>query len=180
MIRVEDWAPRDKLHRSYELLARYVMPHFQGSLIGIETSNQWAAERIEVLQANRYAGLKAATDTFDRQPQPQLALPGGEQPMEITREDLHKLVDYLPECEWEVSYWVLLAHLKQHDPLLWRLMTAPEDDEEDLPRRNVIAVAEAEEDIKAGRLISHLKKLRRRFGITPVNRRIELDSNRAL
>ena len=65
MIRVEDWAPRDKLHRSYELLARYVMPYFQGSLIGIETSNQWAAERIEVLQANRYAGLKAATDTFD-------------------------------------------------------------------------------------------------------------------
>jgi limonene 1,2-monooxygenase len=65
MIRVEDWAPRDKLHRSYELLARYVMPHFQGSLIGIETSNQWAAERIEVLQANRYAGLKAATDTYD-------------------------------------------------------------------------------------------------------------------
>ena len=65
MIRVEDWAPRDKLHRSYELLARYVMPRFQGSLIGIETSNQWAAERIEVLQANRYAGLKAATDAFD-------------------------------------------------------------------------------------------------------------------
>ena len=65
MIRVEDWAPRDKLHRSYELLARYVMPYFQGSLIGIETSNQWAAERIEVLQANRYAGIKAATDSFD-------------------------------------------------------------------------------------------------------------------
>ena len=30
MIRVEDWAPRDKIHRSYELLARYVMPHFRG------------------------------------------------------------------------------------------------------------------------------------------------------
>ncbi len=31
--------------------------------------------------------------------------------MEITWEDLHQLVDRLPECEWEVSYWVLLAHL---------------------------------------------------------------------
>lgn len=65
MIRVEDWAPREKIHRSYELLARYVMPHFQGSLVGIETSNQWASERREALQANRYVGIKAATDAFD-------------------------------------------------------------------------------------------------------------------
>ena len=65
MIRVEDWAPRDKIHRSYELLARYVMPHFQGSLQGIQTSNEWASERREALQANRYAGIKAATDRFD-------------------------------------------------------------------------------------------------------------------
>ena len=73
--------------------------------------------------------------------------------MEITREYLHKLVDYLPECEWEVSYWVLLAHLKQHDPLLWRLMTAPEDDEEETEEER-IAVEEAMEDVRAGRLIS--------------------------
>ena len=30
-----DWAPREKILHSYELLARYVMPHFQGSLVGI-------------------------------------------------------------------------------------------------------------------------------------------------
>ncbi len=65
MVRVEDWAPRDKIHRSYELLARYVMPHFQGSLQGIQTSNEWASERREALQANRYVGIKAATDRFD-------------------------------------------------------------------------------------------------------------------
>jgi hypothetical protein len=41
------------------------MPRFQGSLVGIETSQQWAAERIDALQANRYAGLKAATDAYD-------------------------------------------------------------------------------------------------------------------
>ena len=64
MIRVEDWAPRDKSHRSYELLARYVMPHFQGSLEGIFTSQQWASERREALQANRTAGLKQASDSF--------------------------------------------------------------------------------------------------------------------
>ena len=65
MMRVEDWAPRDKIHRSYELLARYVMPYFQGSLKGIQTSNQWASERKEALQQNRYVGIKAATDRFD-------------------------------------------------------------------------------------------------------------------
>ena len=65
MMRVEDWAPRDKIHRSYELLARYVMPYFQGSLQGIQTSNEWASERREALQANRYVGIKAATDRFD-------------------------------------------------------------------------------------------------------------------
>ena len=85
--------------------------------------------------------------------------------MEITREDLHKLVDWLPECEWEVSYWVLLAHLKRHDPMLWRLMTAPEDDEEETEEER-LAVEEAEEDIKAGRLISH-EEVKKRFGIAP-------------
>ena len=64
MVRVEDWAPRDKIHRSYELLARYVMPRFQGSLEGIFTSQQWASERREALQANRTAGLKQASDSF--------------------------------------------------------------------------------------------------------------------
>jgi limonene 1,2-monooxygenase len=64
MIRVEDWAPRDKLHRSYELLARYVMPHFQGSLEGIKVSNQWAMDRKDALQSNRVAGLRTATEAY--------------------------------------------------------------------------------------------------------------------
>ena len=64
MVRAEDWAPREKNLRSYELLARYVMPHFQGSLVGIETSNQWANDRKVTLQANRTAGLQSATDSF--------------------------------------------------------------------------------------------------------------------
>ncbi|MGQ4808783.1 Limonene 1,2-monooxygenase [Candidatus Entotheonellaceae bacterium PAL068K] len=62
LVRAEDWAPREKLLHSYELLARYVMPHFQGSLAGIEVSNQWASSRKAALQANRIAGLKRATE----------------------------------------------------------------------------------------------------------------------
>ena len=64
LIRVEDWAPRDKIMRSYELLARYVMPRFQGSLVGIEGSNQWAAQIKDELQVNRRAGLEAATKAY--------------------------------------------------------------------------------------------------------------------
>ena len=64
MIRVEDWAPREKLLRSYELLARYVMPHFQGSLEGIKVSNRWATQRREALQANRVSGLRTATEAY--------------------------------------------------------------------------------------------------------------------
>jgi limonene 1,2-monooxygenase len=64
LVRVEDWAPRDKILRSYELLARYVMPRFQGSLAGIETSNQWAARIKGELQIGRRAGLQAAADAY--------------------------------------------------------------------------------------------------------------------
>jgi limonene 1,2-monooxygenase len=64
LVRVEDWAPRDKILRSYELLARYVMPRFQGSLAGIETSNQWATQMKGELQINRRAGLQAAADAY--------------------------------------------------------------------------------------------------------------------
>ncbi len=64
MVRVEDWGQREKVLHSYELLARYVMPHFQGTLRGINVSNQWASDRKEALQMNRLAGLKRATDSY--------------------------------------------------------------------------------------------------------------------
>ena len=65
MIRVEDWAPRETINRSYELLARYVMPQFQGSLTGIKISNQWVKDMKDTLQVNRIAGLQRATDSYD-------------------------------------------------------------------------------------------------------------------
>lgn len=65
MIRVEDWAPREKIMHSYELLARYVMPHFQGSLVGIQNSRRWVSEIKGDLQAYRTASLQRATDAYD-------------------------------------------------------------------------------------------------------------------
>jgi limonene 1,2-monooxygenase len=64
LVRVVDWATREQTLHSYELLARYVMPRFQGSLTGIHLSNQWASERKEALQVNRLAGLKRADEAY--------------------------------------------------------------------------------------------------------------------
>ena len=64
MLRVEDYVQREKRLRSYELLARYVMPHFQGSLRGIIASNEWARERKDALHGHAIAGLKQATDAY--------------------------------------------------------------------------------------------------------------------
>jgi limonene 1,2-monooxygenase len=64
MVRVEDWALREKILHSYELPARYVMPHVHGTLAGIVASNRWASEQNEQLQVNRRAGLQRATDAY--------------------------------------------------------------------------------------------------------------------
>ena len=39
-----DWADTAQTHKSYELLARYVFPHFQGSAESTTRSRDWAAE----------------------------------------------------------------------------------------------------------------------------------------
>lgn len=64
MVRAVEWATREKTLHSFELLARYVMPRFQGSLAGIEVSNRWASERKVGLQENRIAGLRRADEAY--------------------------------------------------------------------------------------------------------------------
>ena len=64
LVQAIDWAPRDKILHSYELLARYVMPQFQGTLAGISASNQWAAERKEMLTAGRVRAIDHAKQTW--------------------------------------------------------------------------------------------------------------------
>ena len=55
-----DWASRDQLLRSYELLARYVAPQFQGSINSIAASNQWAKERVGTLLERRTNAIESA------------------------------------------------------------------------------------------------------------------------
>jgi limonene 1,2-monooxygenase len=49
-----DWAPREQMWRSYEMIARFVMPHFQGQLESIDRS---AAH----VSANKERFMSAAT-----------------------------------------------------------------------------------------------------------------------
>ena len=64
LVQTIDWAPRDKMLKSYELLARYVMPHFQGSVAGLEGSNQWARSRREDLLGGRNRALDRAHQVY--------------------------------------------------------------------------------------------------------------------
>ncbi len=64
LVQVQDWAPREKLLRSYELLARYVAPQFQGTVSSIERSRVWSGEKAEELQADRMTSLKKADTKY--------------------------------------------------------------------------------------------------------------------
>jgi len=64
LVRVEDWAPREKILRSYELLARYVMPHYQGSVAPLQASNEWARVNREPIHARRVLGVRTATEAY--------------------------------------------------------------------------------------------------------------------
>ena len=67
MVQAIDWAPREQINHSFELLARYVMPHFQGTTAAPAASNQWAYEHRETLTAGRVRAIdRAKTDYVDR------------------------------------------------------------------------------------------------------------------
>jgi limonene 1,2-monooxygenase len=61
-----EWATREQIHRSYELLARYVMPRFQGSLAGIEASNAVARGRSQRVGQERTAAVETAQQAYER------------------------------------------------------------------------------------------------------------------
>ncbi len=66
LILAHEWAPRDKTLRSYELLARHVMPRFQGSLASLERSNRWTRQQSKALFAGLTGAIERAHDTWDQ------------------------------------------------------------------------------------------------------------------
>jgi limonene 1,2-monooxygenase len=58
-----DWAPREKMLKSYEMLARYVMPHVQGLIAPIQASaDRVQANKTELMKKSSAAVLKAIHD----------------------------------------------------------------------------------------------------------------------
>ena len=64
LVQTIDWAPHDRILKSYELLARYVMPQFQGSVVGLEGSNRWAQSRKEDLLSGRNRAIDRAHQVY--------------------------------------------------------------------------------------------------------------------
>ena len=78
-----------------------------------------------------------------------------------TRDKLHKLIDQLPESELAMTEGLLKDLVNgTRDPLLWKLMSAPWDDEPETEEERA-AVQEAREQIAAGQVLSHEEVFRR-------------------
>ena len=70
MVWGQEWAGTEATNRSYELLARYVAPKFQGALEGLERSNAVARSNTEVLQRARTAGVERAQERYEESSPP--------------------------------------------------------------------------------------------------------------
>ena len=55
---------REEVMHSYELLARYVMPQFQGSLTNLEISQEWSEQHRDELQALKTVSIDSAIDQY--------------------------------------------------------------------------------------------------------------------
>ncbi|MBI2916709.1 MAG: hypothetical protein HYY01_01835 [Chloroflexi bacterium] len=82
---------------------------------------------------------------------------------EKAKQDLHRLVDQLPDSELHAVRRFLEFLHQQSDPVLLALMSAPEDDEPETAEERA-ALAEAYADVAAGRLIP-LEQVKRELGM---------------
>ncbi len=67
MVQATEWATREQVFHSYELLARYVMPRFQGALRGLDASMAWSREKRATLEELRKAAIERARADYARQ-----------------------------------------------------------------------------------------------------------------
>ena len=66
LIMATEWANRQQVRHSYELIARYVMPQFQNSLTNLTASQEWAARERHDLMALRTKSLNKATQDYQK------------------------------------------------------------------------------------------------------------------
>ena len=78
----------------------------------------------------------------------------------VTKTDLHRLVDDLPDSQIEKA----ARQLKDLNDPLSRLLEEAEEDDEPLTEEDLKAIEEAHEDIRQGRVVSHEEARRRLLG----------------
>jgi len=81
----------------------------------------------------------------------------------ILRDELRQLVDQLPDRDLYAAKRFLAYLRNTRDPVMQKLMEAPYDDEP-LTEEDEVALAEAYEDLGAGRVVSHEEARRRLLG----------------
>lgn len=64
MIQATEWATREQVLHSYELIARYVRPHFQDSLVSLQNSAAWSANKKEEIIAQRSQAIDKAKQDY--------------------------------------------------------------------------------------------------------------------
>jgi limonene 1,2-monooxygenase len=67
LITATEWGTREQVMHSYELVARYVMPHFQGSMTNLQTSQAWAADKRHELRVLINKALDRAKQDYIEQ-----------------------------------------------------------------------------------------------------------------
>jgi limonene 1,2-monooxygenase len=65
LIVATEWGNREQVRKSYELIARYVVPQFQNSLHSLAASEQWAIEKRDQLKDMRTEALKKAGSDYE-------------------------------------------------------------------------------------------------------------------
>ena len=67
LVQATEWGTREQVLHSYELIARYVMPRFQGSLVNLSRSQAWMAGKKDELEALRTRAVdRARADYAER------------------------------------------------------------------------------------------------------------------
>jgi len=67
LVQATEWGTREQVLHSYELIGRYVKPHFQGSLANLHSSATWSsAKKGEIMDLRTQAIAKAKQAYFTR------------------------------------------------------------------------------------------------------------------
>jgi limonene 1,2-monooxygenase len=66
LVQSVDWATREAVMHSWELIARYVKPRFQGSLVSLEASQQDAERTAQKVRELRDGATSRARESYER------------------------------------------------------------------------------------------------------------------